>query len=448
VTNKAYPEYKESGVEWLGSVPKSWPIGRIKNSVVLAKNGVWGDEPTGNNDDIWCVRVADFDRPNLSVSDSERTIRSVPASDRLGRELQRGNLLLEKSGGGEKSPVGFVALFDHSDNAVCSNFVARVELCKDMVPRYWTYLHATTYAVRLTQRSIKQTSGIQNLDQSSYFNELTVFPPHAEQRQIADYLDAQTANIDALIAKQERLIETLAERRQAVISHAVTKGLDPDSPMKDSGQEWLGEVPSSWQVGTLKRTWRVIDCKHVTADFVEDGIPLASIRETQAKWVDLGAAKQTTEAFYLQLIEGDRKPRARDLIFTRNATVGAVAQVPPDASRFAVGQDVCILRPLSGATSSDYQQYLLESWVISSQIESLLLGSTFKRINVEQIRDFVLPVPGETEQREIAEYLDRETSQIDALSAKAREMIDVLKERRQALISAAVTGKIDVRGLA
>ena len=97
--------------------------------------------------------------------------------------------------------------------------------------------------------------------------------------------------------------------------------------------------------------------------------------------------------------------------------------------------------------SSDYQQYLLQSWVVSSQIESLLLGSTFKRINVEQIRDFVLPVPGDIEQREIALYLDRETAQVDALSAKSRQMIDVLKERRQALISAAVTGKIDVRGL-
>jgi type I restriction enzyme S subunit len=269
--------------------------------------------------------------------------------------------------------------------------------------------------------------------------------PASQQRQIADYLDTHTVKIDTLIGKQERLIETLAERRQAVISHAVTKGLDPNAPTKDSGQEWLGEVPSLWQVSHLKRKWRVIDCKHVTAEFVDEGIPLASIRESQSKWVDLGAAKQTTEAFYEQLIEGDRKPRARDLIFTRNATVGAVAQVPPDIDRFAVGQDVCILRSLSGAASSDYQQYLLQSCIVSSQIESLLLGSTFKRINVEQIRDFVLPVPGDTEQREIARHLDGEISKIDALSAKAREMIEMLKERRQALISAAVTGKIDVR---
>lgn len=267
------------------------------------------------------------------------------------------------------------------------------------------------------------------------------------QRSIAAYLDAQTAKIDVLIEKQERLIETLAERRQAVISHAVTKGLDPARPTRDSGQAWLGDVPASWDVNKLRRTWRVIDCKHLTAEFVIDGIPLASIRELQSKWVDLTAAMRTTDDYYQQLIQGDRKPQARDLIFTRNATVGRVAQVSPDLERFAVGQDVCILRPICETTSSDYQQYLLQSWVVSSQIETLLLGSTFKRINVEQIRDFVLPVPGVEEQVVIVEYLDRETAQMDALSAKAREMIEILKERRQALISAAVTGKIDVRGL-
>lgn len=321
-------------------------------------------------------------------------------------------------------------------------------------PRYIVYLmKSSQFTAELIRRErgigAGGNSGVRTTEVPfSLLRTIDAFIPGPEsQSAIANYLDTHTAKIDALIGKQERLIEMLAERRQAVISHAVTKGLDPNVTMKDSSQAWLGEVPAAWQVSHLKRKWRVIDCKHVTAEFVDEGIPLASIRESQSKWVDLGVAKQTTEAFYEQLIEGNRKPRARDLIFTRNATVGAVAQVPPNADRFAVGQDVCILRALSVASSSDYQQYLLQSWVVSSQIESLLLGSTFKRINVEQIRDFVLPVPGDIEQREIALYLDRETAQVDVLSAKAREMIDVLKERRQSLISAAVTGKIDVRGL-
>ena len=447
MSTRPYPSYKDSGAQWLAEIPSTWGLGRIKDSVELAKNGVWGDEPDGSGDDIWCVRVADFDRVSFRVNPSSKTTRKVLANERVHRVLNRGDLLLEKSGGGEKTPVGSVVLYDFVEPAVCSNFIGRVSLSPGMVPKYWAFLHAAAHAVGLTQRSIKQTSGIQNLDQAAYFDEVAPFPPLDEQRQIADYLDVQTAKIDALVGKQEQLIETLAERRQAVISHAVTKGLDPNAPMKDSGVEWADIVPKTWTVTRLKRRWDVIDCNHVTAEFVAEGYPLASIRECQSKWVNLQTAKRTTKKYYQKMAEGPRKPRYRDLIFTRNATVGSVAQVPANIEAFAMGQDVCLLRSRDSKQSPDFYQYMLRSSVVASQIESLLIGSTFKRINIEQIRQFVVAAPGASEQLEIVAFLDAGTAKIDALSAKAREMIDVLKERRQALISAAVTGKIDVRGL-
>ena len=192
---------------------------------------------------------------------------------------------------------------------------------------YWKYAHAAAYALRITVRSIKQTSGIQNLDQSQYFEERAPFPPLPEQTAITTFLDRETGKIDVLVEEQRRLIALLKEKRQAVISHAVTKGLNPNAPMKDSGIEWLGKVPTHWEVSPLKRQWSVTDCKHLTAEFVDDGIPLASIREVQSYFVDLATAKQTTEAFYAALIEGDRLPEPGDLIFSRNATVGEVAQV-------------------------------------------------------------------------------------------------------------------------
>jgi type I restriction enzyme S subunit len=216
----------DSGVEWLGKVPNNWAVNRIKMSVQLAKNGVWGDDPDGGADDIWCVRVADFDRSQLTVAQDAKTLRSVARSDRVDRVLQSGDLLLEKSGGGEKSPVGFVALFVHDEPAVCSNFVARVKLISGMVPKFWVYVHTAIYAVRLTQRSIKQTSGIQNLDQSSYFDERAGFPSENEQRAIADHLDRETSQIDALSAKAREMIDVLKERRQALISAAVTGKID------------------------------------------------------------------------------------------------------------------------------------------------------------------------------------------------------------------------------
>lgn len=432
---REYPDYRDSGVDWLGQVPTGWTVQPLRNVTDFTTG--W-TPPTGNADsydgDFLWANISDLGPKHLSGTAKNLSAAAIAASNIP--LSPKGSLLFSF-----KLTIGSVSIVgaDMYTNEAIATFHASEFLSVE-----YAYYALPICVVRNASENIY---GAPMLNARLIRSARIAIPPIVQQQQIANYLDSHTAKIDTLIGKQERLIETLTERRQAVISRSVTKGLDVNAKMKDSGQEWLGEVPASWQVSHLKRKWRVIDCKHVTAEFVDEGIPLASIRESQSKWVDLGAAKQTTEAFYEQLIEGDRKPRSRDLIFTRNATVGAVAQVPPDIDRFAVGQDVCILRSLTGVASSDYQQYLLQSWVVSSQIESLLLGSTFKRINVEQIRDFVLPVPGDIEQREIALYLDRETAQVDALSAKSRQMIAVLKERRQALISAAVTGKIDVRGL-
>ncbi len=217
---------KPSGIEWLGYVPSHWELDRLKHSTVSSKNGVWGDEAKQDEYDIPCVRVADFDRQGLSVKLNEPTIRNVIDSERAGRVLVQGNLLLEKSGGGECQPVGCVVLYDDPTPAVCSNFVARIQTAPGMDSSFWRYVHAAAYAVRLNTRSIKQTSGIQNLDASQYFDEIAAFPPQTEQTEIATFLGRETAKIDALAAEQQRLMELLKERRTALISAAVTGQID------------------------------------------------------------------------------------------------------------------------------------------------------------------------------------------------------------------------------
>ncbi|BAU32063.1 restriction endonuclease subunit S [Microcella alkaliphila] len=219
-------ELKDSEADWLGKVPAHWQIRRLKYSVRFSKNGVWGDEPDGGESDVWVIRVADFDRVRRTVTKDKQTYRKVSYSDRNGRLLLPGDLLLEKSGGGEKSPVGFVAIYEDAEPALTSNFVARLQVESDCDSRYWLYVHAALYASRVTERSIKQTSGIQNLDQSSYFNELAPFPPLEEQRSIANEIDARLDAILAAGRKAELLIDRLRERRQALISAAVTGQID------------------------------------------------------------------------------------------------------------------------------------------------------------------------------------------------------------------------------
>ena len=218
--------FKPSGADWFDVVPSHWRVERLKNSILNAQTGVWGNDPIGDGSDVLCVRVADFDRPLLRVGNAE-TMRAVSSKDARPRLLRPGDLLLEKSGGTPLNPVGFVAMYeDEKGPAVTSNFITRLRLQDGQDPRYWLYAHATSYGTRLTARSVKQTTGIQNLDQASYFNELFPYPPIEEQREIAAYLDEQTSRIDTLIAKAEEHIALAQERRAALITAAVTGQFD------------------------------------------------------------------------------------------------------------------------------------------------------------------------------------------------------------------------------
>lgn len=219
-------EIKDSGIEWLGEVPAHWAVGRIKNSVASTKMGIWGSDPTGDNDDISCVRVADYNRRANRVSEEIPTMRSVKDSERNGRILSYGDLLLERSGGGDSQPVGCVVMYQHSYPSVCSNFISRVTLKEDMNSAYWCYFHAAAYNSRLNAKSIKQVTGIQNLDQSAYLNECAPFPPKKEQDEIAKYLDTKTYQFMLLSDEARSGITLLKERRSALISAAVTGKID------------------------------------------------------------------------------------------------------------------------------------------------------------------------------------------------------------------------------
>lgn len=233
-----YSAYRDSGVEWLGEIPAHWEVERLKRTVSKCQNGVWGDEADGR-DDIACIRVADFDRRSFGVDTSHLTMRSIDAKAASAHRVELGDLLIEKSGGGDRQPVGAVVIVADDTPAVCSNFIARMTVRPEHCSQFLVYLHATLYSSRINVRSIKQSIGIQNLDAGSYLNEAVGVPPVDEQRAIAEFLDRETARIDALIAKQETLIDLLQEKRTSLISHAVTKGLDPDVPLRDSGVEWL-----------------------------------------------------------------------------------------------------------------------------------------------------------------------------------------------------------------
>jgi type I restriction enzyme S subunit len=199
----------------------------------------------------------------------------------------------------------------------------------------------------------------------------------------------------------------------------------------------LGAIPENWEVNALGHFWNVTDCKHITAQFIANGYPLASIREVQSRFIDLTESKQTTPHFYSLLIEGGRKPKAGDLILSRNATVGEVAQVAEWHPPFAMGQDVCLLRKKSPEFSTDYLQAVFQSPIIRQQLSDLMVGSTFKRANVLQIRNFTIPMPAPSEQQAIAEALSDANALIESLD----QLIAKKHQIKQGTMQELLTGK-------
>ena len=269
-------------------------------------------------------------------------------------------------------------------------------------------------------------------------------PPQTEIQQILAFLDRETAKIDALVAEQENLIALLKEKRQAVISHAVTKGLDPTVPMKDSGIEWLGEVPAHWNIYPIKRRARIRYGIGEPPRYQAEGTPL--IRAT-----NVSRGRLSDEG--LVFVDPSHIPEKRivwlnpgDIVVVRSgAYTGDSAIIPNNYPACVAGFDMVL--SCFGVYPFYAQYSLLSAYLKEGQIDLERMRAAQPHLNAEELGECLLVFPNtEDEQIKITHYLDTETAKLDDLTTEAQHTIDLLKERRSALISAAVTGKIDVRG--
>ena len=440
-----YPTYQPSGVEWLGNIPKDWSVKRLKWSVDGCFNGVWGDEPDGI-DDVVCLRVADFNRDNYTISTEALTLRAIEAKQLESRKLKRGDLLIEKSGGGEKQLVGCVVYFDHEFDAVCSNFVARMPVAEGHLPRYWAYVHAGLYAGKLNYPAIKQTTGIQNLDAALYLDTLAAYPPLAEQQQIAAFLDWKTSQIDALIAKKQALLQKLKEKRLAVITQAVTKGLNPDAPMRDSGIAWLGKVPAHWGVKRLKFVAHVGNGSTPNREdsaYWDGGtypwLNSSVVNQEQVTNADQFVTPLALSECHLPRIS---PPAVLVGITGQGKTRGMATTLLFEAT---INQHLAYVKPDEAKASVGFLRRVFDMAYAHLRIESENGGSTKGAITCEQIAELPIPVPPLDEQVVISERIDMALAKLARMSDNAKSAITRLTEDRAALITAATTGKIDVR---
>jgi len=424
---KPYTVYKDSGVEWLGKIPMRWELKRLKYvaPLRLEKLSTKPDEAAYvglENVESWTGR--------LLLDKQPETVDSVVAAFCPG-DVLFGKLrpYLAKAARPDFAGVCTSEILPFRPSG--ENSQSYVTYCLLNAP-YIKWLESLTYGTKMPRVSPEQVS-----------NSFMPAPPPAEQRVIAAFLDRETAKIDALVAKKKMLIEMLQEKRMALITRAVTKGLDPNVPMKDSGIEWLGEIPEHWRSLALKR----IGDFQAGAGFPDDEQGIQDEEIPFFKVGDMGAPGNEREMLVHQhSVSRATARRLGAFVFPAGtivfAKVGAALLLN---RRRLVTRPSCIDNNMMGFMPEHCDSEWAMYWLSELDMGELANPGAVPSVNEGQMRDSPAAIPPPSEQRACAAFLDRETSKIDALITKVREAIDRLKEYRTALISAAVTGKIDVR---
>jgi type I restriction enzyme S subunit len=401
--------------------PNHWRDIRLKHTVRACTNGIWGEEPRGGPEDLVCVRVADFDRLRLRAGVEHPTLRFVPSTHRHGRMLERGDLLLEKSGGGDGQPVGAVVMYDSDRPAVSSNFIARMPVQADFDARYLCYLHAALYHLGVNCRSICQTTGIQNLDSKAYLDEVVRVPDFAEQRRMADFLDRRTRLLDSVVRNKQRLLDLLKERRDTLISQAVISGAGVATRFKFIRSGALLYGANEAAIGGERDAPRYI---RIT-DLADDG----TLRDDTFQ----SLPESLTAPFLL---------RDGDILLARSgATAGKAFRYRSEWGAACFASYLVRLRPDRRKILPDYLYYYTRSATYRNEVRLNTVQSTIANVSAERYGNFAIPLPSLAEQQAIVEFLQKVTGKLDRLLAAIERQLDRLREYRYSLIVAAVTGQ-------
>jgi len=444
-----YPAYKPSGVEWLPVIPTGWEISRLKQFCTVFpsnvdKKSVEGETPVKlcNYTDVYYNDSICAEMEFMDATASEEQVRKFA--------LRAGDVIITKDS--ETADDIAIAAYvpETLPGVICGYHLSMIRPRGGVSGAYVKRIFDSIYAKSLFAVKANGLTRV-GLSQYAVDNVELPLPPSHEQVAIATFLDHETAKIDALIAEQQRLIELLQEKRQAVISHAVTKGLNPDAPMKDSGVEWLGEVPEHWTVTQLRHFTRSLPGFAFSSEgFIQD----------ESKWKLLRGVNVGVSCIrWDDTVHWDRQVDDRldqYVLSPGDLVVGLDRPMIKEGLRVArITQEDCpcmLLQRVAAVKgtknlSTDYLFFLLSSPYFLAHFEPETTGVSVPHISTGQIDSFVVPIPPPQEQAEVIAFLSAELNSIQRLTEETLRTIALLQERRSALISAAVTGQIDVRGL-
>lgn len=443
---------KDSGIEWIGDIPQDWSLQKMKNCIVSRESGAWGDEPAGNSGDVVCLRIADFDYSTFrfkNTAPDELTKRNYSADVIERLTLKKNDILIEKSGGGEKTPVGRSVIFDKDYTALYANFMDRLRCVEGVNPFFMQYVFVTFYKNEYTRNYIKQTTGIQNLDLTSMLSEERIaLPSISEQSRIVCFLDNECARIDAVMTETRASIEEYKKLKQAIITEAVTKGIRGDRPMKDNGVEWIGEIPEEWEVRPLKAFIDILPGYAFSSDDFDpnNGIPLLrgiNVAPSAIRWDETvywnKPLAENLEQFLLQendLVVGLDRPWITE--GTRVAFI-STKDLP-----CLLLQRVCRIRE-KDEIDLRFVYHLLAGKTFEDALSTDTTGVSVPHISTKQIQNYRVAIPKKDEQVEICDYLEARCLQIDTLVKSKQQLITELEAYKKSLIYEYVTGKKEVR---
>ena len=421
---------KDSGIEWIGQIPESWSVEALKRNVKIEM----GQSPASecyNSDGVGFP----FLQGNADFTDKFPVERMYTSA--ANKFSKTGDLLLSV-----RAPVGAVNIADKEyaiGRGLCAITGGRIS-----IPFLW-------YAIAVLNHEFDANSTgstFESINTEDVGNAKIMVPGEDEQRRIAEYLDVKCAEIDALVEAKEKTNALLKERRQSIIYEAVTKGLNPDAPMKDSGVEWIGEIPEHWSVGKTiyGLEMPITDGPHETPQLYSDGVPFVS-----AEAVSCGNGKidfdhirgYISEEYYDECCK-KYIPQINDIYMIKSgATTGKVAIVDTER-KFTIWSPLAVFRCAESKCHYKYLFYFLQSNAYQKQLEAKWSFGTQQNIGMRTLERLIVCFPGINEQKSIAEYLDTCCNETDHMISVNEATIQKLKEYRQSIIYEAVTGKIEV----
>ena len=422
---KRYPEYKESGVKWIGEIPAHWKIEKIKHIATLVSEKSTPEAGT--------IKIS----PENVESKTGKILDFYSSYDSSGVKFQVGDVLFNKI----RVYLNKVVFAEYDGYSLGEMIVMRPSL--QSMGKYLFYFMLSSRFIEYCD-SISYGAKMPRTAVDDILNAQIPITSDKEQTQIANFLDQKTGKIDELIRIKERQIELLQEQRTALINQTVTKGLDPNVEMKPSGVAWVGGIPKDWDTVPLtKYLESIIDYRGRTPEKTQDGRFLVTAKNIKNGQIDYEISQEFTPEDEYQRLMTRGRPKIGDVLFTTEAPLGEVANVDDDS--IALAQRIIKFRPKLDFLNPYFLKYWILSYSFQFDLQRYATGSTAQGIKASKLCLLKLNLPPLKEQKQVVDYLDQKTEQTDELISEERRKIELLKEYRQSLISEAVTGKIDVR---